>query len=72
MGYWVEPCIELRITKMIGPGLNAFHGATSFYPDYDWQEEQIAEIYRTTGRVETYLGDWHFHPFGSDRLSCKS
>ena len=30
---------------------------------------EIAEHYYASGRVETYLGDWHSHPNGGGRLS---
>ncbi len=30
-----------------------------------WQRDRIATIYRESGNVVTYLGDWHSHPQGS-------
>jgi integrative and conjugative element protein (TIGR02256 family) len=39
-------------------------------PDYDYQEEEIARVYRDLGRLFTYLGDWHTHPDGRLHLSA--
>jgi integrative and conjugative element protein (TIGR02256 family) len=70
MGYWVSTPQEVVITAIIGPGPNAVHRRHDFLPDHDFQSERIAEIYQSSGRMETYLGDWHTHPQGSARLSC--
>ena len=50
------------IERMIGPGPNAHHARTRFEPDAPWQEEELAEVYKNSGRRTTYLGDWHSHP----------
>jgi integrative and conjugative element protein (TIGR02256 family) len=60
---WSGP--DLAITRVVGPGPSARHGARTFEPDYDWQEKQIAELYESSGRRLSYLGDWHTHPGGS-------
>jgi integrative and conjugative element protein (TIGR02256 family) len=69
MGYWSAQ--EVVITDIIGPGPKAFHGRNSFNPDALWQEKEITSIYNDSGRIHTYLGDWHTHPNGSRRLSIK-
>ena len=69
MGYWSEEEKTVVITNVVGPGPNAKHARYSFVPDYEFQEQQIAEIYSTSGRLRTYLGDWHSHPDGPASLS---
>ncbi len=60
---------QIQITAMVGPGPKAVHQRNRFEPDSDWQRDQVARIYRESGRVVTYLGDWHSHPRGSTRPS---
>lgn len=36
----------------------------SFLPDHTWQADQVAKVYADSGRLWTYLGDWHSHPGG--------
>lgn len=67
MGYMADR--DMVVTSVVGPGPKAVHGSYSFTPDYDFQEAEIARIYEATGRKAAYLGDWHTHPDGSDRLS---
>ena len=67
MGY--EQDDSTVVTTCIGPGPKAIHTRTSFVPDYDYQEREIARVYKESGRVSTYLGDWHTHPGGRLRLS---
>jgi len=50
---------------MIGPGPRAKHGRATFEPDYDFQEDEIAKAYASSGENLEYLGDWHSHPDGS-------
>ena len=71
MGYWAAPYTEVVITDAIGPGRNAVHYEKSFIPDSEYQESEIARVYRESDRVSTYLGDWHTHPFGSSYLSYR-
>jgi integrative and conjugative element protein (TIGR02256 family) len=60
---------ELVVTTVIGPGPNAHHSRYAFSPDHDFQEREVARIYRESGRNWNYLGDWHSHPGGGPRLS---
>jgi integrative and conjugative element protein (TIGR02256 family) len=55
---------ELVIETVIGPGPGALHTATTFTPDSEWQHQQLAAAYHASGRITTYLGDWHSHPGG--------
>lgn len=72
IGYWVVPFKEVVVTQAIGPGPNAVHKKYEFKPDHEWQESEIARIYQESGRLHTYLGDWHTHPNTSNtRLSCR-
>ncbi len=57
------------IADIIGPGQEAKHYRYSFIPDYDYQEYQLSEAYKQSGRTLTYLGDWHSHPLGNHVLS---
>lgn len=57
------------VTHVLGPGPGARHAKSRFEPDSAWQEQQIAELYERSGRVTTYLGDWHSHPHGRPRPS---
>lgn len=63
IGYWIGPR-EAVLTNIVGSGPKAEHRAESFLPDTAWQRKQLAQIYRKSGRTETYLGDWHSHPNG--------
>jgi len=53
------------IEVVLGPGPEAVHSTHCFEPDDDWQQRELAEAYATSGRVTTYLGDWHTHPSGT-------
>lgn len=67
MGYFNG--VDVVITDWIGAGPSAKHETASFEPDYDYQEREVAKIYHASGRVTTYLGDWHSHPGGGLTLS---
>lgn len=57
------------ITHITGPGPNAEHSPNAFHPDHAFHVEVSEQIYRETGGVSRYLGDWHTHPDGSAQLS---
>lgn len=59
----------MQITLQVGPGPEAVHESHRFDPDGEWQVRQVATAYAASGRVSTYLGDWHSHPHGSHRPS---
>lgn len=59
----------VQITLQVGPGPHAVHGSHHFEPDGEWQARQVAAAYVASGRVSTYLGDWHSHPRGTHRPS---
>ena len=57
---------KLQVISASGPGPRAIHRHNSFTPDALWQERQIADTYEQSGRIVTYLGDWHSHPGGAE------
>lgn len=59
----------LSVLFQIGPGPRAVHERHRFEPDGPWQERQVAAAYERSGRIATYLGDWHSHPNGPGRPS---
>jgi integrative and conjugative element protein (TIGR02256 family) len=61
MGYWTDEFMIVA-THCIGPGPNATHERHRFSPDHEWHVDEVARHYAASGRVETYLGDWHTHP----------
>ena len=63
LGRWVETQGAI-VTQMIGPGPRAKHSRTSFEPDYEFQEAEIAKAHASLGLGYEYLGDWHSHPRG--------
>lgn len=67
MGYWAQK--DVVITKVISAGPRALHGPGFFEPDWEFQQKQIDHYYARSGRLHTYLGDWHSHPDGVLRLS---
>jgi integrative and conjugative element protein (TIGR02256 family) len=69
MGYWAVPYSEVVITQAVGPGPNAYHKRFSFTPDHEFHDSQIAQIYKESGRMHAYLGDWHSHPAAVAYLS---
>jgi integrative and conjugative element protein (TIGR02256 family) len=69
IGYWADDSGEVVITHATGPGPEAVHRLDEFIPDAPFQRNEVARIYRDSGRLHTYLGDWHTHPRGSLRLS---
>lgn len=71
MGFWEKPYSEVVITQVVGPGSDAIHGYGYFKPDHEWQEKEIARVYAESGRKVTYLGDWHSHPYGNNKLSWR-
>jgi integrative and conjugative element protein (TIGR02256 family) len=69
LGYWGRPAVEAVVTHVTGPGPRAIHLREAFEPDDDFQSEEIARIYGASGRLFSYLGDWHTHPGATAYLS---
>lgn len=69
LGYADVTNTELVVTASVGPGPLARHSRWAFVPDHKYQEEQVAKMYTASGRIWTYLGDWHSHPDGPLRMS---
>jgi integrative and conjugative element protein (TIGR02256 family) len=67
LGYWADA--EVVVADIVGPGPDALHGPMRFVPDTEYQEVEIARRYEASGRVVTYLGDWHTHPRGPGGIS---
>ena len=67
LGYVAPPSDpeQLMIEHALGPGPGATHERHRFVPDGAWQQEQLADAYEASGRITTYLGDWHSHPAGT-------
>lgn len=68
VGYWAAPD-EAVVTHVVDAGPNAQRTNIAFEPDAQYQEASLAELYESSGRLDTYLGDWHSHPTGSLCLS---
>ncbi len=69
VGYSLSGSEGIVITDAIGPGQCATHGRTCFVPDCLYHELEIGRLYEESGRLHTYLGDWHTHPYSSTKLS---
>jgi integrative and conjugative element protein (TIGR02256 family) len=67
VGYVVDQDIIVRAQIEGGP--KAIRERSRFVPDGEWQQERLEEIYASSGRITTYLGDWHSHPLGRPRPS---
>jgi integrative and conjugative element protein (TIGR02256 family) len=62
LGYEGTDAAGTVITALVGHGPLARHARGRFIPDGPWQQEELERIYGESGRVTTYLGDWHSHP----------
>ena len=69
MGYWRADRTTVVISDIVGPGPQALHRQDRFEPDYAYQRAEVSRIYDVSGRLTTYLGDWHSHPAGPLSLS---
>lgn len=67
IGYIVDGAIV--VTGSIEGGPDSVRKRDRFEPDGEWQQAALEHIYRASGRIETYLGDWHSHPRGLGRPS---
>lgn len=70
VGYWSEGG-EVVITETIEGGPGAVRRPSRFEPDGEWQQQRLDELYVQSGRLHTYLGDWHSHPQGIPRPSFR-
>lgn len=61
MGYFGQSRSVPVILRATGPGPRAVHLRDHYRPDPGYDESQIATIYRESGGLITYLGDWHTH-----------
>lgn len=67
LGYCVGDDAVVKIAT--GPGPRSEHRRSSYRPDPEFDRAEIARVYKETGGVLTYLGDWHSHPKGGNGLS---
>lgn len=63
LGYF-SPDGSVVIADATGPGPGARRSRDRFHPDVAWQRQELAVRYAASGRINTYLGDWHTHPNG--------
>lgn len=71
MGYWSDSGTEVVIVTLIGPGPRAERATDGLMPDHAFQEAAVERVYRESGRIVTYLGDWHTHPKGIAALRTR-
>jgi integrative and conjugative element protein (TIGR02256 family) len=64
VGYEGADRPELVVTDLIEAGPRARRDEYEFHPDGRWQRRELARVYHESGRVVTFLGDWHSHPHG--------
>lgn len=69
VGYFSEDDKDVVITGITGPGPKAQHGKHSFCPDYEADRVEMARIFKQSGGLAWYIGDWHTHPTGPAYLS---
>jgi integrative and conjugative element protein (TIGR02256 family) len=62
LGYHGTDGADAVVTSLVGAGPSAQHELDGFVPDGVWQQTQLERIYEESGRVTTFLGDWHSHP----------
>lgn len=60
---------EIVVVHALGPGPNSTHARYNYTPDGDWHDRTVDTVYQRSGRIVTYVGDWHTHPLGSPTLS---
>lgn len=60
-GYWANES-KIVITTHVAAGPNARRERHSYEPDLVWQQAQLDAIYKSSGRLDAYIGDWHSHP----------
>lgn len=68
MGYWASPN-EAVVMEVTSAGPIARHRKDGYEPDVAHDHREIARIYEKSGRLNTYLGDWHTHPDSSPGMS---
>jgi integrative and conjugative element protein (TIGR02256 family) len=64
VGYEGADRPEIVVTDLIDAGPRARRDEYEFHPDGRWQRRELARVYQESGRVVTFLGDWHSHPHG--------
>jgi integrative and conjugative element protein (TIGR02256 family) len=62
---------NMVITNLISAGPNAIYKKRSFVPDGEYQQSELSNIYISSKRTTTYLGDWHSHPYDHSYMSWR-
>lgn len=60
---------RLTIKYASEPGPNAVKEQTYFLKDKDYCQKYIDKMYIKHGETAVYIGEWHFHPLGSNKPS---
>jgi integrative and conjugative element protein (TIGR02256 family) len=63
-GAWV-------IEQALGPGPRARHERFRLVGDHDYLQDAIDRELAASNGTRYYLGDWHTHPLGPARPSCR-
>lgn len=58
------------VTEIVGPGSDALHRPSTFLPDHAYHVQEMQRIHAASHGAHGYLGDWHTHPNGAERLSA--
>lgn len=53
---------DLLVTRALGPGPKAHHGASGFKRDGQFAQDELNKIFSATAGQEDYIGEWHSHP----------
>ena len=69
MGYFGKSENTPVILWATRAGSQADHGRDYYRPDCEFDESQIATMYKRSHQQISYLGDWHTHPAPCARLS---
>lgn len=64
LGYVSVDKRDVVVTTTIAAGPRARRRRYSFRPDGRWQQRRLAALYESSGRMTTFVGDWHCHPDG--------
>ena len=64
-----DTAADLVVTDVLPAGPQAIRERVRFASDGEWQQRRLEDLYEKSGRVTTFLGDWHTHPRGGVRPS---
>jgi integrative and conjugative element protein (TIGR02256 family) len=61
--------VEYVIVRASKPGPNAIRTQTKFEKDTDYCQKKLIDSFKELGEQGLYLGEWHYHPSGSNEPS---